>query len=168
MVEKAYEVLSRGENEFKTVGANLAWKLQRMEENQRNIAEHLINSTPILHYGITKKLTDNVTINFNPPNRFSINAANNMYSQDSINNSQVQHSQPQLYTPITFLPPPRAIPNTVLYSATITLPARSTEPTTTTTLYSIILSATHSTTNRAIFGIYSFKIAINDATFKRK
>lgn len=79
MAEKAYEVLSRGDNEYKTVGANVAWKLQRMEKNLRNIAEHLIIT--ILHYGITNKLSDNVTINLYPPNRYSNNAASNMYSK---------------------------------------------------------------------------------------
>ncbi|KAI4465844.1 hypothetical protein MML48_3g00007715 [Holotrichia oblita] len=105
MLEKAYEVLSSGgDNEFKTVGANVAWKLQRMEENQRNIAEHLINT--ILHYGITKKLTDNVTIHLNSPNRYGYNIANNIYSQDPINNSQTQHIPSQLYQPSRFVPPP--------------------------------------------------------------
>ncbi|XP_031327378.1 uncharacterized protein LOC116158689 [Photinus pyralis] len=103
MVEKAYEVLSRGDNEFKTVGANVAWKLQRMEKNQRDIAEHLINT--ILHYGITNKLSDNVTINLYPSNRFTNNAAYNMYSQDS-SHLQAQHSQSQLYPDITFVTPP--------------------------------------------------------------
>lgn len=63
MLEKAHEVLNKAtaDNEFKTVGANVAWKLARMVDDQRNIAEHLINN--ILHYGITNKLNDNTTIN---------------------------------------------------------------------------------------------------------
>lgn len=93
MVEKAYEVLSRGDNEYQTVGANVAWKLQRMEKNQRDIAEHLINT--ILHYGITNKLSDNVTINLYPPNRYSNNAVYNMYSQDPIH-PQAHHIQAQM------------------------------------------------------------------------
>lgn len=90
MVEKAYEVLSKGNNEFNTIGANVAWKLQRMEEHQRNIAEHLINT--VLHYGITKKLTDNVTINF--PNTFSINAPYNTCHQYPSTSQMVFNSQP--------------------------------------------------------------------------
>nr|CAI5849403.1 unnamed protein product [Callosobruchus analis] len=97
MLEKAHEILNRStpDTEFKTIGANVAWKLERMAEDQRIIAEHLINN--ILHYGITKKLNDNTSINLHAqtaaPTLHTTNLLDKNFMHSTQQNTQFNHTQ---------------------------------------------------------------------------
>lgn len=58
--------MNRSNDECKTVGTNVAYKLQRMDENQRLNAEKLIHQ--VLCLGIEKKLTDHTFVVTMPMN----------------------------------------------------------------------------------------------------
>ncbi|KAF5302049.1 hypothetical protein FQA39_LY10519 [Lamprigera yunnana] len=88
MPEKAYEVLNKENNEFSIFGSSVAYKLQRMTDDQRNIAEHLINT--VLHHGVTKKLNANSTVMLQPLNPFNIGAPYNILHSSPTTNYDYQ------------------------------------------------------------------------------
>lgn len=62
IVEAAYKNLAKEEDEFDAIGTTVAFKLRRMDENQRNIAEYLMNQ--LLYYGIKNQLEETTYICF--------------------------------------------------------------------------------------------------------
>ncbi|KAJ8970708.1 hypothetical protein NQ314_001055 [Rhamnusium bicolor] len=63
LVEAAYKQLTKGDDECEAVGTAISYKLRRMQEKQRNIAEYLINQ--ILFFGVNR-LDESTYICFPP------------------------------------------------------------------------------------------------------
>lgn len=72
IVEATYGNLKK-QDEFDAVGAIVAFKLRRMDEHQRNIAEHLINN--VLYLGLKNELNEVTYAGFpqkNNENNFNV------------------------------------------------------------------------------------------------
>lgn len=71
LVQKAFDTLNQDTDECEGLGKTYAAKLRRMDINQRDIADKLINE--ILFKGIQNHLTFNTTVSHNEYNTFSQN-----------------------------------------------------------------------------------------------
>jgi len=61
VIPAEYQHVSKlDDDEFVAIGTTVAYKLRRMNEDQRNIAEHLVHS--ILYYGLQNKLDESTYI----------------------------------------------------------------------------------------------------------
>lgn len=88
MMETAYNALTAStQDEFDAVGSNVACKLRRMNENQRAIAELIINKTII--FGVQDKLIDASDVVLDSTNyqpqlfRQPLDNSNNNFRQES-------------------------------------------------------------------------------------
>ncbi|XP_028140600.1 uncharacterized protein LOC114334695 [Diabrotica virgifera virgifera] len=82
LLDAAYKTLATVDDECSSIGMTIAFKLRRMNERQRNIAEYLINQ--ILFFGVQDKLDEATYIAYSTPPQIEPTPSTQYVKQEQI------------------------------------------------------------------------------------